>query len=167
MPHKAAQQTFDDLNPTERADDAVNDEVSSSDSEFVNEKKRANELDGKEWTQFSISVWSDIRKTQDEVALGHPAIFPVALVSRLIRTFTNQHDQTVFDPFAGAGSTVLAAKRLGKNGIGIELSPNLLKKLAAGVIKTCRSTLIREPAPSSRITRSICRNTSRQVQLIL
>ena len=97
-------------------------------SENLNEKRRANGLDGKEWTQFSISVWSDIRKTQDEIALGHPAIFPVALVARLIRIFTNQHDRTVLDPFVGTGSTVLAAKRLGKKGIGIELSPRFAEQ---------------------------------------
>ncbi len=55
-------------------------------------------IDGKAWTQYSISIWSDIRKSQEEIALGHPAIFPVALVVRLIKIFTNEDDRVVLDP---------------------------------------------------------------------
>lgn len=88
------------------------------------ERKRANELDGKTWIKYSISIWSDITKTAEEMSLGHPALFPIALASRLIEIFTNQHSKIILDPFAGVGSTLLAAKRLGKYGIGIELSPH-------------------------------------------
>jgi DNA modification methylase len=88
-----------------------------------NAKKRANELDGKTWTRNSISIWSDLRKTPEEVALKHPAMFPQALAARVIESFTNHRDRTVLDPFAGVGSTVVAARRLGKSGVGIELSP--------------------------------------------
>ena len=84
--------------------------------------RRANALDGKTWTKYSISVWSDIRKTPEEIALCHPAIFPVELPKRLIEIFTKQKDRVVLDPFAGVGSTVLAARMVGKSGIGIELS---------------------------------------------
>ncbi len=91
-------------------------------------KGRANELDGKTWTKYSISIWSDIKKTPEEIELGHPAIFPLALVSRLIEIFTNRDDKVVLDPFAGVGTTVLAAKRLGKHGIGIELNPEFADK---------------------------------------
>jgi len=80
-------------------------------------------LDGKTWIRHSISIWSDIRKSRDELALDHPAIFPVALASRLMEMFTNKADRIVLDPFVGAGSTVIAAKRSGKHGIGVELYP--------------------------------------------
>ena len=83
---------------------------------------RANDLDGKTWERYSISVWSDIRKTAEELKLGHPAMFPVELVRRLILCFTTREDRLVLDPFAGTGSTVLAAASLGKKGIGIEIS---------------------------------------------
>ena len=123
MAEKVAQQTFDDLSTTESISDVPVDGESP-----VNGKRKANELDGKTWTQYSISIWSDIRKSQDEIALGHPAIFPVALVTRLIKIFTNASDSLVFDPFAGIGSTVIGAKRLGKNGVGIELSPKFAEQ---------------------------------------
>jgi DNA modification methylase len=92
-----------------------------------NKASRANELDGKTWTKYSISIWSDITKSSEESLLGHPAIFPVSLVSRLIEIFTNRHHYTVLDPFAGVESTVVAAKRLGKHGIGIELSAHYVQ----------------------------------------
>jgi len=86
-------------------------------------RRRANDLDGKTWTRYSISIWSDIEKTPEERALKHPALFPVALAERLITVFTNQHQTVIVDPFAGVGSTIVAAQRLGKHGIGIELNP--------------------------------------------
>jgi DNA modification methylase len=86
-------------------------------------RKRANALDGKTWTRYSISIWSDLRKSREEISLGHPAMFPLALVTRLIEIFTTPENRDVLDPFVGVGTTALAAKRLGKRGIGIELSP--------------------------------------------
>ena len=84
--------------------------------------KRANDLDGATWTRYSISIWSDLRKNAEEAALKHPAMFPMALPARLIECFTRR-GMTVLDPFMGVGSTLLAAKRLGRHGIGIELNP--------------------------------------------
>lgn len=85
-------------------------------------RHRANDLDGKSWTRYSISVWSDIKKTKEEVALKHPAMFPIELAMRLIQSFTTYEDKLILDPFAGIGSAVLAAQAVGKTGIGIEIS---------------------------------------------
>ena len=85
--------------------------------------KRANELNGKDWLCNSISVWDDIRKSAEERKLKHPAMFPVELAKRLIECFTNDRQDTILDPFAGVGSTLMAAKELNKDSIGIELSP--------------------------------------------
>jgi modification methylase len=52
---------------------------------------------------------------------SHPAPYPIALASRCIES-TNA--QIVLDPFMGSGTTGAAAKRLGRNYIGIELSPD-------------------------------------------
>ncbi len=90
-------------------------------------RKRANDLDGKTWTKYSISIWSDIRKTPEEMRLGHPAMFPIALVTRLIRVFTTSDERVILDPFAGVGSTPIAAQLLGRDGIGIELSPEYVE----------------------------------------
>jgi len=87
-------------------------------------KRRANELSGREWLRYSISVWSDIRKSPEELALDHPASFPQVLVERLMACFTTEADRIVLDPFAGVGSTLLAACASGKHGLGLELNPD-------------------------------------------
>lgn len=38
--------------------------------------RRANDLDGATWTRYSISIWSDLRKTPEEASLKHPACSP-------------------------------------------------------------------------------------------
>lgn len=86
--------------------------------------RRCNALDGKRWLQNSISVWSDIRKSPEEMRLKHPALFPKMLVERLIETFLPTEAEVVLDPFAGTGSTLVAVQKMGKRGIGLELSPS-------------------------------------------
>jgi DNA modification methylase len=83
---------------------------------------QCNSLTGKQWLRNSISVWSDISKTADEKKLKHPAMFPVALVERLLETFLPIGDHTVLDPFCGSGTTLVAAEKLGKHGFGFEIS---------------------------------------------
>lgn len=90
-------------------------------------RRHCNGLDGKRWLQNSISVWNDIRKTPEESRLGHPALFPGMLVQRLIETFLPPEGDVVLDPFAGSGSTIVAAERMGKRGIGLELSPEYVE----------------------------------------
>ncbi len=85
-------------------------------------RKRANELDGKTWLQYSISVWNDIKKSPEEIKLKHPAMFPVQLAKRLIEAFTTKEQDKVLDPFVGVGSTLIAAQQLNKKGIGFEIS---------------------------------------------
>ena len=51
---------------------------------------------------------------------GHPAAFPPSLPEWFIRLFTDVGD-TVLDPFAGSGTTLLAARDLGRHSIGIDI----------------------------------------------
>lgn len=51
---------------------------------------------------------------------GHPATFPIQLPSWFIELFTDPGD-VVLDPFAGAGTTLAAAKELGRNSVGIDI----------------------------------------------
>jgi DNA modification methylase len=89
--------------------------------------ERMNNLDGKTWLQYSFSIWKDIEKTNGERKLKHPAMFPTQLTSRLIQIYTKNKGEVVLDPFLGSGSTVLSAYKLGKKGIGFELSKEYIK----------------------------------------
>lgn len=84
---------------------------------------RINNLSGKDWLKFSISIWSDIHKSSEERRLDHPAIFPLELVERLIRCFTNEDAKVILDPFAGSGSSLIAARNCKKIGVGFETNP--------------------------------------------
>lgn len=90
-------------------------------------RKQCNELTGKQWLRNSISVWSDLTKTQEEKRLKHPAMFPTALAERLIETFLRPEGEVILDPFCGSGSTLVAAANRSKRGIGIELSPDYVR----------------------------------------
>ncbi|MFO0842908.1 MAG: site-specific DNA-methyltransferase [Gemmataceae bacterium] len=52
---------------------------------------------------------------------GHPCQMPEAVLERILRVSSNEGD-LILDPFAGSGTTLAAAKRLGRNFIGVELS---------------------------------------------
>lgn len=88
-------------------------------------KERLDELDGKTWTRYSISIW-DVTKTPGEMRLKHPAMFPKELVKRLVEIYTKEGD-VVLDPFMGSGSTVLVARNLGRKGVGFEISKQFIK----------------------------------------
>lgn len=70
-----------------------------------------------EWQNLCTNVW----ELQPERKRDHPAPFPAELPSRCIRLST-WPGETVLDPFCGWGSTVVAAKKLGRIGIGVDLS---------------------------------------------
>ena len=66
-------------------------------------------------------VWTDLHrikhaKNRDE----HPCQLPETVLERLILMTTDEED-IILDPFNGTGTTVIAAKRLGRKYIGIEL----------------------------------------------
>jgi DNA modification methylase len=57
------------------------------------------------------------------LARRHPAVFPVKLPQQLIETWSSSVGDIVYEPFAGSGSTILAAERTGRTCYAIEISP--------------------------------------------
>ena len=66
-------------------------------------------------------VWTDIHRVKhNKYRDEHPCQLPIHLLERLILMSSDEGD-TILDPFMGTGTTALAAKRLGRKYIGIEL----------------------------------------------
>lgn len=59
----------------------------------------------------------------------HPAPYPLELAARLVRMFSFVGD-TVLDPFCGSGTTMVAALKLGRNSIGVEIDPEYCRMAA-------------------------------------
>lgn len=57
----------------------------------------------------------------------HPAPFPLALPTRAIYSIMDGENGVVIDPYCGSGTTLVAAKMLGCNFIGIETSEEYVK----------------------------------------
>ena len=72
------------------------------------------------------TVWQMYAPGMSEKRLGkHPTQKPLALIKRCLRAGTNEGD-VVVDPFAGSGSTGVAAIELGRRFIGIEVDPEFI-----------------------------------------
>ena len=80
----------------------------------------------------------------------HPAPFPEEIPRRLISMFSFVED-TVLDPFAGSGTTAVAAKRLYRNSIGYEIDPDYCRHARNRIerIRPCPTAFL-EPADDPR-----------------
>ena len=67
------------------------------------------------------NLWSDIPQASGKEKLGYPTQKPLALLERIISASSNPGD-FVLDPFMGSGTTLVAARRLGRHGFGFDVS---------------------------------------------
>ncbi len=72
-------------------------------------------------------IWTDIHRIRHKVRRdAHPCQLPPHLIERMILATTNEGD-IVLDPMVGTGTTAVAAKRMGRKYIGIELDEKYVK----------------------------------------
>ncbi|MDI3535176.1 MAG: hypothetical protein PWQ82_1541 [Thermosediminibacterales bacterium] len=87
-------------------------------------------------------VWTDIHRIKhNKYRDEHPCQLPIHLLERIILMSTDEND-IVLDPFVGTGTTVIAAKRLGRKYIGIDIDEKY--------VKITKNKLSKE-APNSKI----------------
>ena len=69
------------------------------------------------------NIWTDIPylSSGDSERLKYPTQKPLALLRRIIGSFS-ERDEVVLDPFCGCGTTVEAARELGRKWVGIDIS---------------------------------------------
>jgi DNA modification methylase len=85
------------------------------------------------------TVWTDIPpiNSQAKERLGYPTQKPVALLDRIVRASSKEGD-VVLDAFCGCGTALVAAQRLGRQWIGIDVSPTACRVVAQRLKKDCR-----------------------------
>ena len=84
-------------------------------------------------TSKSASQIGDIWHIPPEQDTKHPAPFPLALPTTAMNA-TNA--ETILDPFAGSGTTLLAARNLGRKAIGIEMDERYCEIAATRLAQT-------------------------------
>ena len=68
----------------------------------------------------------------------HPTENPVELMEEIVRVVTDR-GETVFDPFMGSGTTLVACERLGRHGVGVEIDPEYFATACQRVDEAVRS----------------------------
>ena len=84
-------------------------------------------LTAKDWMRNQVALWEfnyEERDIRDREI--HPAVFPISLPKRCIELFTHK-GELVLDPFVGVGTTLVAAKDLGRNAVGFDLNKTYIE----------------------------------------
>lgn len=89
------------------------------------------DIDNEEWIQWARPIWYGIRESEtlqvvesrEEEDERHICPLQLGTIERCIRLWSNK-GETVLSPFAGIGSEVYQAVKLGRRGIGVELKPS-------------------------------------------
>jgi site-specific DNA-methyltransferase (adenine-specific) len=95
------------------------------------------------------NLWDDIGpvSSQSHERLGFPTQKPVALLERIIQASSNEGD-VVMDPFCGCGTATVAAEKLGRKWIGIDvthLAISLIKKRITDHFPDAKFQVVGEP----------------------
>jgi len=91
------------------------------------EEKKASKIDLEyAKSHWGNDIWEMVPETKNQHNRDtHPAMFPIALPEALIRLYTYE-GETCLDPFLGSGTSIRAARNLGRNSIGYEINPAFL-----------------------------------------
>jgi hypothetical protein len=94
------------------------------------------------------TVWMDIPpiNSQAKERLGYPTQKPLALLDRIVAASSNPND-IVLDAFCGCGTALVAAQRMDRQWIGIDISPTACRVMAKRLRDVCK---MRESEPGWR-----------------
>lgn len=95
------------------------------------EQERLSRIETEEYSHLFSAIWSGVT---GQLRSNHPAPFPVEIARRLIRMFSFAGD-TVLDPFAGTGSTAVAAIETGRNSVCVEIEGEYVSIIEARLLK--------------------------------
>jgi len=84
------------------------------------------------------TLWDDIKPIQshDTERLGYPTQKPLKLMERILE-ISSQPNDVVLDAFCGCGTALVAAQNMGRQWIGIDVSPTSCRVMANRLRKEC------------------------------
>jgi DNA methylase len=102
-----------------------------------------------DFMENTVDVWEIPAESATRV--GHPAPFPVELPARLIELYTYRGD-LILDPFAGSGTTAVAAVRGGRHYVGYDLEHSYIRLADARVLTERQRLSTADSAPHQRVS---------------
>jgi len=111
--------------------------VFSKDTFSLKRNKKKNTIKKEEFLEWTKSVWTFSAVSARKI--GHPAPFPEELPNRLIKMYSFKGD-VILDPFAGSGTTCIAALKNNRNYVAYDIDPEYIN-LAENRISSYRDQL--------------------------
>jgi DNA modification methylase len=102
------------------------------------EQERLSYIPTEEYARLFAPFWTDVT---GQSRTNHPAPYPVEVPRRLVRMFSFTGD-TVVDPFAGTGSTALAAMETGRHSVSVEIDPRYVDIMEQRMRKAVISAMV-------------------------
>lgn len=93
---------------------------------------KKSDITKEEFMEWTNGLWTFNGESKKRI--GHPAPFPLQLPHRGVKLFSFTRD-VIFDPFAGSGTTIIAAENNNRIGIGLEIDENYCELAKNRIIK--------------------------------
>jgi len=94
------------------------------------EMEEASRIETDDYIRYFSPVWDDVA---GQLRRDHPAPYPIEIPRRLIHMFSFAGD-TVVDPFAGTGTTAIAAMETDRNSISVEIDPTYVAAIESRLL---------------------------------
>ena len=101
-------------------------------NEWKRKAQKVNDITKEEFVSWTNGIWSFNGESKKRI--GHPAPFPRELPRRCLKLFSFVND-TILDPFAGSGTTILEAINNNRNSIGIEIDTGYIELAKERILK--------------------------------
>lgn len=137
-------------------------------------KKKINDIDMKNWKEYddimTDSLWVIDKRDKSGNHLGdyHGNFIP-QIPNQLIKRYTRENEW-VLDAFLGSGTTLIECRRLNRNGIGIDIDPNILeiaRERSTTEVGSSKLEFINDNSATVNLEKVLKNNDIDNVQLII
>lgn len=121
------------------------DEIRDPDVKYPNQKKngklRCNSIGKNPSDVWTIAKVTSGKNRSSSERAPHPAQFPLDLIDRIVKGFSNSSD-LILDPFMGSGTTAVSSVRQGRFAIGFEINSQYIDYAADRITEAERDLFL-------------------------